>query len=478
MFTSFFLSLQEGVSFTPRGTGELILHSPQTTAILHQLTPGTLAALTQLRPPGEREDRLTELVRQTDGAAGLAQLDSCLQQLTQQGVLVRSVWLHDQPLATLVPMSPAFVFASRGIVPERFYRLSRFAYTRAERGQMLLESPLAHARITLADWRAAALVHVLAQPHRIEDISRQVSALSAEAADGLMTLLINADMLWELSNHEVSPEDDNLALQSWEFHDLLFHARSRAGRHDYPRGGTYRFAGRLDPPPVLQSVRSEESVVLDRPDLDRLEREDPPFAWVQEARRSIREYADKPISARQLGEFLYRVGRVADYFAGEVPTPEGAVQMDFAPRPYPAGGALYELELYTAVNLCENLASGLYYYEPQYHRLERLAGRTADVEQLLRDAGQATMIPSECLQVLILIGARFQRLTWKYASIAYALLLKHVGVLYQTMYLVATAMQLAPCAVGVGDADLFTRAAGTDYYTETSVGEFLLGSKR
>ena len=66
----------------------------------------------------------------------------------------------------------------------------------------------------------------------------------------------------------------------------------------------------------------------------RLEREDPPFAWVQEARRSIREYADKPISVRQLGEFLYRVGRVADYFAGEVPTPEGAVQMDFAPRPY------------------------------------------------------------------------------------------------------------------------------------------------
>jgi SagB-type dehydrogenase family enzyme len=60
---------------------------------------------------------------------------------------------------------------------------------------------------------------------------------------------------------------------------------------------------------------------------------------------------------------------------------------------------------------------------------------------------------------------------------AYALILKHVGVLYQTMYLAATAMSLAPCGIGCGDSDLFARAAGTDYYAETSVGEFLLGSK-
>ena len=52
--------------------------------------------------------------------------------------------------------------------------------------------------------------------------------------------------------------------------------------------------------------------------------------------------------------------------------------------------------------------------------------------------------------VLLILGARFQRVSWKYASIAYSLTLKHVGVLYQTMYLVATAMGLAPCGVGCG----------------------------
>jgi SagB-type dehydrogenase family enzyme len=78
---------------------------------------------------------------------------------------------------------------------------------------------------------------------------------------------------------------------------------------------------------------------------------------------------------------------------------------------------------------------------------------------------------------LITLAARFQRVSWKYQSIAYALILKNVGVIYSTMYLVATAMDLAPCALGTGDSDYFTKLSGTDYLQETSVGEFILGSK-
>jgi hypothetical protein len=45
------------------------------------------------------------------------------------------------------------------------------------------------------------------------------------------------------------------------------------------------------------------------------------------------------------------------------------------------------------------------------------------------------------------------------------------------MYLVATAMRLAACALGGGDSDLFARASGLDYYEEGAVGEFILGSR-
>jgi hypothetical protein len=57
------------------------------------------------------------------------------------------------------------------------------------------------------------------------------------------------------------------------------------------------------------------------------------------------------------------------------------------------------------------------------------------------------------------------------------LILKHVGVLYQTMYCVATAMNLAPCALGGGDSLAFTEATGRDPLEEPCVGEFLLGSR-
>jgi SagB-type dehydrogenase family enzyme len=80
--------------------------------------------------------------------------------------------------------------------------------------------------------------------------------------------------------------------------------------------------------------------------------------------------------------------------------------------------------------------------------------------------------------VVFNLTARFQRLSWKYSSIAYTLMLKDVGGLYQTMYLVAEAMGLAPCALGAGHADWLCRAAGLNYLEESPVGEFLLGSRQ
>lgn len=134
------------------------------------------------------------------------------------------------------------------------------------------------------------------------------------------------------------------------------------------------------------------------------------------------------------------------------------------------------MELYPIINYCQDITSGLYHYHPQAHQLCRLSGKTEPVEALLKDAS-LSMGQQGMPQVLIVIASRFQRLAWKYEAIAYALMLKHVGVLYQTMYLVATAMGLAPCGSGSGNSDLFAKAAGADYYAETSVGEFALGSK-
>jgi SagB-type dehydrogenase family enzyme len=456
-----------------------VLQSPHAQVIFKfkHVAPGLRAALEHLTDRGACEDRLTETVREADGLGGLPSLYYILQRLTQRGLLLRAVQLDGNRLATLTPISAYLEFVNQPLAPDRRYVLSRFTYVHRLGGEMVIESPLSHARLNLHDWRAAALIHILAQPCRLADIPDLPLGLSDDLANQLLTLLVGSNLAQALNDDGTLAEDCDSALQVWEFHDLLFHARSRQGRHNYPVGGDYRFLGRLEPPPALKSIPASEKVELYRPDLDRLRSEDPPFALVQETRRSVREYGDPPISVRQLGEFLYRVGRVKDHVDRELNTADGAVRIDFAPRPYPAGGALYELEIYVVANVCTDLGSGLYHYDAQEHRLEKISDRTPHVESLLWGASRATGIPDERLQVLIVVAARFQRIAWKYSSIAYAAILKHVGVLYQTMYLAATAMDLAPCGIGCGDSDLFTHAAGTDYYTETSVGEFLLGGR-
>jgi len=125
------------------------------------------------------------------------------------------------------------------------------------------------------------------------------------------------------------------------------------------------------------------------------------------------------------------------------------------------------------IDRCENLASGLYHYNPLEHQLYKVSERNWHVEALL-DMGWQMVAELDRPQILFVIAARFQRVQWKYASIAYATILKDLGGLYQTMYLVGEAMGLAPCALGGGHSDLFAQAAKLNYFAETCVGGFVL----
>jgi SagB-type dehydrogenase family enzyme len=281
-----------------------------------------------------------------------------------------------------------------------------------------------------------------------------------------MNVLWNARALSPGDSGE-SPEATDRTLAMWDFHDLLFHSRSRLGRHSNPYGGTYPFKDVFDPLPVVKPPMSDAIVPLYRPDLERLSMEERSFTSVLEARRSVREQGDPPLSAEQLGEFLYRAARIQKM------SEDGGVSF----RPHPGGGALHELEIYPLVDRCRGLEAGLYHYDPRAHQLSKLGPPSPYVRALLQMAA-VTGLLERPPQVLLVVAARFQRMQLKYQSMTYSVILKNVGALYQTMYLVATAMGLAPCALGGGHSDLFAQAAGLNYLEETSVGEFLLGSSR
>jgi oxazoline/thiazoline dehydrogenase len=367
----------------------------------------------------------------------------------------------------LVEIAP---FGTKPITPEPLtnnhtYTLSRFAYIHPQAGQMVLESPLAHCRVILHDRRSSAILHALATPQTLTQLSNQFADIPQPILTTLLGWLLGANFLTVAAQDGMEQEEPSFQL--WEFHDLLFHTRSRLGRHNYPYGKSDSHLGKIQPLPAVKPSNSLPTIPLYQPDIAALIDRDLPFTQVMEQRQSHRQQGKQPITAAQLGEFLYRTARIRSIETNE------SVAYEFSNRPYPSGGACYELELYLAINACEGIESGLYHYCPKEHLLSRLSGLTVAVYQLSCQAAIKSGLP----QILIISTARFSRVTWKYRALAYALILKHVGVLYQSMYLVATAMDLAACAIGGGNSDLFAQATGIDYLEETSVGEFSLGSK-
>lgn len=417
--------------------------------------------------------RLLRVIRQ-DGAEGespafLAKLRS----LVNGRWLRTSVELGGKPLATLEALTRAFQIEEHP--PLERCMLSRFAFLRRFDNDLALETPLSAARVRLHGPQALEALSQLSRPSTVDELKAALPA-DEEAVTGLLSLLQSAGLLTETDAEGNAHEDDEPGLQFWEFHDLLFHSRSREGRNDLPVGATFFWAGSSDPPPAVVTDEALPAISLDAPESFPPE-DRSSLANLSERRRSEREYGRTPLSARDLGHFLYRVGRVTERSSAELETWNGPVQMEFAARPYPAGGALYEIELYPLVVRCAGLESGLYHYDAVRHALVNVDADESLTSWLTGDAAYAVGMSPDDVQVLVILAARFPRLMWKYSSMAYAAILKHVGVLYQSMYLTATDLQLAPCAVGIGNSDIFARALKSDYYAETSVGEFLLGSR-
>jgi SagB-type dehydrogenase family enzyme len=405
-----------------------------------------------------------------DGGAELARLYFVLGEIERKCFVRYTVADHGHALATLEPIAPAFRLED--ISPDGTFLLSRFAVLRRVDDRMIVESPLGHARVVLHDSSGAGLLARLAAPHAAAELAAARHLDEATAA-AFLALLANARVVSACAENGHSAEDDSVPLRQWEFHDLLFHSRSRMGRHNYPYGGTFRFLDALPPLPAVRPAREGPRIALYKPDMRALEADDVPFSRVSEARRSLRTRGEQPLSAAQLGEFLYRTARVKEV---QPVDREGGSPYESSVRPCASGGAMHELEIYLTVARLDGVAPGFYHYDPLGHALEHLADVGAAQRALLAEGGVSAGLQTSP-DVLITFAARFQRTSWKYQSMAYAVMLKDVGALIQQMYLVATAMNLAPCALGGGDSDLFAEAAGLDYYAETSVGEFLLSSR-
>jgi SagB-type dehydrogenase family enzyme len=351
--------------------------------------------------------------------------------------------------------------------------LSRFAYMRRRGNDMVLESPRAGALFRFCNPKIATAIAALSTPQQIKRFRRQNGFPGIE----LLALLVDCQILFKTeAKTDRSPRlaegDHNLVL--WDFHDLLFHTRSTEGRHANPLGGLYPYAGVVTPLPAVRPCWPGKKIDLRKFSAEHSKTISPVTKILHE-RHSTRSFDDqRPITLAELSRVLDNAARVVSRWRSKIDFGDGGPLVEYAVKPYPSAGASYELELYLAVEKCKGLARGFYHYDAGEHALVPIAARSHNLEALLTGAKFAMDAPA-VPQVVITIAARFGRISWKYCSIAYALLLKDVGVLTQTLYLIATDMGLGGCAIGTTNIDLFAKMTGIEFHVEGAVGQFALG---
>lgn len=165
-------------------------------------------------------------------------------------------------------------------------------------------------------------------------------------------------------------------------------------------------------------------------------------------RRSLRSYADTPITLAELSYLLYSCQGVQK--AAEKHTM----------RTVPSAGARHAFETYVLCNRVEGLGSGLYRYMALSEELAPV-NRNAGIAESLRGAclGQG-MIASSAVTVFWV--AETARMYYRYGERGYRYLFLDAGHACQNLYLAAESIGCGACAIGAYDDDQLNAVMGLD----------------
>jgi len=409
-----------------------------------------------------------------DGPDTGEEIERLVRRLAMQGLLEFPLGRsRDDDEVVIEPQIPNYWPRMPQLDDADMLTLSRFAFMRRRGNDMILESPLAGALFRICSPKITATLTLLSTPQPMKQLRQQADFPGHE----LFALLVDCRIVFKIDSARgdglrTGEGDDNLVL--WDFHDLLFHARSTLGRHANPVGGLCPYAGLIAPLPAVRPAWPGRKIELDN--ISPAGSQDiSAVTNVLHDRHSTRIFDDqRPITLSELARLLDTAARVRARWESTLDLGDGDPVVSFASRPYPSGGASYPLELYLTVSKCDGLASGFYHYDADIHALVPIDTRKEELEAHV--AGAALAMGSHAApQILITITARFGRVSWKYSSIAYALVLKDVGVLMQTLYVVLTDLGLGGCAIGTADISLFANMTGLEFHVEGPVGQFALG---
>jgi len=172
------------------------------------------------------------------------------------------------------------------------------------------------------------------------------------------------------------------------------------------------------------------------------------------ARRSVRDFARKPISRDQLAQLLWATQGITGGRRG------------FAFRAAPSAGACYPLDTWLVVNRVEGIEPGLYRYDVGGARLE--AVRVGDLSRTIASACLDQEMAAEAAVVFVWVAVP-ARAKQRYRERAYRYVYLDAGHIGENLHLAAVALGLGCCAIGAFLDDEVNEILGLDGLDETAV---------
>ena len=393
--------------------------------------------------------------------------------LFRKGLFSIGIKVNNKTIITLEDFKPLRKLISP-INDSTFFYLSPTCWIKPLKDNFILQDASQSCQLIFHDIRYLKVVSELSNVKTIKSLNQALGQDFDLVTPFVIELMLCASLIQCSSELIDQTSETSSYSQYWSFEDLLFHERSRWGPHNRFIGANFPLEEIIPTPSITPKINFTKVIPLIRPNNKII---NPSFFDVILQRKSYHEFGSQPVSLKQLSLLLWFVLHIKSRLKIQS-TGEHQTAYEITKRPVPGGGGIHEIEIYLTVNRCENIESGLYHYNAAEHCLEMIKCRDESCLQLLSDAACAAKLTKNP-DILITLACRYERLAWKYQGIVYSLILKHVGVIYQQLYLVSTALGLAACALGVGNSRTFQNAPidNSIHQIGSSVGEFILGTK-
>ena len=413
--------------------------------------------------------------------AGHQELFGELENFYAKGLLFIEISGSKGAAICLIPVKSSL---HRKTVPVGDYRirLSKFVHVLPLFDGLQIKTPLASATVLLKDQRVFPILVQLVSACDQKTFQAALPDDLREHHEDIVSLLLSSGVAGVCDGEGVVDIDKEAVDAGWTPEDLAFHCHTREQFIDVCRNQSL-------PKPINKQrlPAKHQRIVLSTaalPEPSRIHHNLSFFQVVCE-RKTVRAYHEQPVTAGVLSDFLWYSMHIREEIICD---PGLSRAYSGLLRPVASAGALHSIELYLCINRCIGLQPGFHHYDSSNHSLGKLSDLAEPCLQMLDLAAASTCRAPQVASVspgqgqrpdvLVVMAARYGRTAslHQQTDLSYALILKDVGAIYQQLYLVATALGLAPCGLSFGSSELFEQASGLSGRQECSVGEFMIGN--